>query len=59
MVFAQANAQNHSHTFGSCGLNFLSVAWPQDVQEVSILGYSMGRLLPRSEMHYGAQAHHG
>jgi hypothetical protein len=37
---------------------FLSVAWPQDVQEVSILGYSMGRLLARSEMHYSAQAHH-
>jgi pimeloyl-ACP methyl ester carboxylesterase len=34
-------------------------SWPVPVQEVCIVGYSMGGLLARSAMHYGTQAHHG
>jgi pimeloyl-ACP methyl ester carboxylesterase len=33
--------------------------WPTAVQEICIVGYSMGGLLARSAFHYGALAHHG
>lgn len=33
-------------------------AWPVPVQEISVLGYSMGGLVARSALHYGTQAQH-
>jgi pimeloyl-ACP methyl ester carboxylesterase len=39
-------------------LEELVTAWPVPVQEVCILGYSMGGLVARSAFHYGAQAGH-
>ena len=33
-------------------------AWPVPVEELCIVGYSMGGLLARSAFHYGAQAQH-
>jgi pimeloyl-ACP methyl ester carboxylesterase len=34
-------------------------AWPVPVEEVCIVGYSMGGLVARSAFHYGTQAQHG
>ena len=34
-------------------------AWPMPVEEISILGFSMGGLVTRSACHYAAQAGHG
>jgi pimeloyl-ACP methyl ester carboxylesterase len=34
-------------------------AWPVSVEELCIVGYSMGGLLARSAFHYGEQAGHG
>lgn len=39
-------------------LEALVTAWPVPVQEVCILGYSMGGLVARSAFHYGAGAGH-
>ena len=39
-------------------LEQLVKAWPVPVQEVCIVGYSIGGLLARSAFHYGAQAQH-
>jgi len=39
-------------------LEALVQAWPTPVQEVLIVGYSMGGLLARSAFHYGEQAGH-
>lgn len=39
-------------------LEALVEAWPAPVQELAILGYSMGGLLARSAWHYGAAAGH-
>lgn len=40
-------------------LEQLVAAWPTAVQEICIVGYSMGGLLARSAFHYGALAKHG
>ena len=40
-------------------LETLVGAWPTAVEEISILGYSMGGLVARSAFHYGAEAKHG
>jgi pimeloyl-ACP methyl ester carboxylesterase len=40
-------------------LQALVDAWPVPVQELVIVGHSMGGLLARSACHYGAQAGHG
>jgi pimeloyl-ACP methyl ester carboxylesterase len=34
-------------------------AWPVPVEEICIVGYSMGGLVARSAFHYGTQAQHG
>lgn len=39
-------------------LEELVAAWPVPVQEVCLVGYSMGGLVARSAFHYGAQAQH-
>lgn len=39
-------------------LELLVNAWPVPVQEINVVGYSMGGLLARSALHYGALAHH-
>ncbi len=40
-------------------LEQLIKAWPTPVQEICIVGYSMGGLLARSAFYYGALAQHG
>ena len=40
-------------------LEQLVKAWPVEVQEICVLGYSMGGLVARSAFYYGAQAGHG
>lgn len=40
-------------------LGQLTMAWPVPVQEICVLGYSMGGLLARSAFYYGALAQHG
>jgi triacylglycerol esterase/lipase EstA (alpha/beta hydrolase family) len=39
-------------------LEELVQAWPVPVEEICIVGYSMGGLVARSALHYGAQAKH-
>ncbi len=40
-------------------LEALVKAWPVPVQELCLVGYSMGGLVARSAFHYGDQAQHG
>lgn len=40
-------------------LDALMRAWPRPVEDLLIIGYSMGGLLARSALHYAQQAHHG
>jgi pimeloyl-ACP methyl ester carboxylesterase len=39
-------------------LEQLLAQWPTPVQEVCIVGYSMGGMVARSALHYGKKAHH-
>lgn len=60
-IYAHYNSGLHISTNGRLladQLEALVAAWPAKVEELTIIGYSMGGLLARSACHYGAEQGH-
>jgi hypothetical protein len=60
-VYLHYNSGMHISTNGrqlAAQLEALTGAWPVEIDEISILGHSMGGLLARSAWHYGKTAGH-
>ena len=61
-LYLHYNSGRHVSTNGralALLMESLAAAWPVDIKHITLLGHSMGGLVARSALHYGAAAGHG